>query len=133
MATSSTRTGYHSAYRGGVRVEERIHLYTNHTTTDTGTWIDMSGVESCNYEVNGITTGTLLFHGSNETSDPGTSVHAQDLYGITTDGAAFVKTMTADGLISFPQHMIYRWMKVRVSVATTITLDIILKMVRHQG
>jgi len=113
------------------RAEELVPLYTDHTTTDNGDWISMAGVEYVNYVVNGITTGTVLFRGWNGATEPAATEHGEAVYGVATDGSTLVATLTADGTISFSGSQIYRWMKVYISVATTITLDVDMKRVRY--
>ena len=116
--------------RVGARVEETSALYTDKTTTDNGEWIDMSGVEYCNYVVNGITTGTVVFNGWNGSTAPAATEHGEPALGIASSESTLVSSLTADGVICFPHYAIFRFMKCRISVATTITLDVDMKRVR---
>ena len=132
MAFDDDVNVYQTIYtrEGGTREESVAALYTNKTTTDNGEWIDMTGVESVNYVVNGITTGTVLFRGWNGATAPAATEHGEAAYGVATSEATRVAQLTADGVIAFPKESIFRFMKVYISVATTITLDVDMKRTR---
>ena len=131
MATFVTNHVSHK--QAGSRVEETAALYTDYATaaTEDGEWIDMSGVESASYVINGITTATVSFGGWNGATAPAASVHGEAIYGIATSVGTPVASMTADGVITFKQSSIFRFMKAYVSAATTLTLDVDMKRIRY--
>ena len=126
-------TNHVSLNNVGSRVEETAPLYTDYATaaTEDGEWINMSGVEQVSYIVNGITTATVSFSGWNGATAPAASEHGESIYGIATSAGTPVATLTADGVIAFKQSSIFRFMKARVSAATTLTLDVDMKRIRY--
>lgn len=124
MATSTAFAGFSSYGRYAWTHEEIVPLYTNHTTTDNGTWLDMSGAQSVMVVVNGITTGTVNLRGFNSgTTAPAASEHGEELK----------SALTADGVWSLERKEIPRWVKVYISAGSNITLDVDLKRVRLVG
>jgi hypothetical protein len=119
----ATWTGYHTAYRGGTRVEEITNLYTAKTTTDNGEWLDMAGVKSFNVQVDGITTGTVNLRMWNGATAPAATEH----------GELLKTALTADGTWTVDEHEVPRYAKVYISVSTTISLLVNVKRVRHVG
>lgn len=119
MATSADFTTIGSVYqRTAAYIEQRIPLYTAHTTTDNGNWIDMKGVQSFIVTVNGITTGTINLRAWNGATEPASTEHGEEL-----------KTaLTADGVWTVDSHEVPAYAKVYISVATTISADVFMKI-----
>src|SRR3990172_2051234 len=103
--------------RVGSMVEQVSALYTDKTTTDNGEWLNMLGVRYANVVVNGITTGTVNLRAWNGSTAPAATEHGEELKA----------ALTADGMWTLEQKEIPAFMKVYISVATTITLDVDLK------
>lgn len=129
----ATFTAYHTAYRGGSRVEDYATLYSAETGTDDGEWIDMKGVDEAHYEIKGITTGTLDWYGSNASTAPDVTDDTENQYGIATNVTTLVKSMTADGKFVIPSYLMPRWVKLTITDATSISLTVNLKRVKHVG
>ena len=121
-------------YDGAKTKEESTSaLYTDYLTatgTDDGEWIDMKGVVSLIYIVNGITTGTVNFRGYNGATAPEATEHAEAAYGTATS-TTLVASLTADGVIGFKEHQIFRWMKAYLSNVDDVTLDLDMKRIRY--
>ena len=124
-------TRHNSPKRVGSMITDTAPLYTNATGLDDGEWIDMAGVESCTYVINGITTGTVLFTGWNGSATPAATEHGEVILGHV--GSGLLNGRTDDGVILFRRHQIFRFMKCRITSATTITLDVDLKRVRYSS
>ena len=129
----ATFTAYWSSYRDGSRVEDQAVLFDAETGTSDGEWIDMAGVEEASYEVKGITTGTVNWYGSNAYTAPAVDDDTEDQYGIATNTSTLVKSMTADGKFTIPYYLMPRWVRMNISAASSISLTVNLKRVKHSS
>ena len=73
-------------------------------------WVDTSGFAQAIIHVEGITTATVQFRGSNQTAQPG-----------LTDDEVPISEVTANGMTTLTG--LPRWLKVKVSAWTTGTVN----------
>lgn len=105
---------------------ERVaSLYTAYNTaggTTNGEWFSTAGVDFVSVEFDESNTAGITISGYN-----GATVLAD-----SSHGTAMASEVTSDGFSNFDRHQIPRWMKVRVSTATSGTVDVRVK-VRGRG
>jgi len=74
-------------------------------------WIDIRGLRNYTVTVSGITSATVIISGSNDDTKPAAADH----------GEALGSSITSDESASFTAP--YRWLKARVSIFATGTID----------
>lgn len=84
------------------------HLIDDAVATGNGEWIDARGLTNYSFHTSGITTGTVVYSGSNAATKPAAATHGIALGSVTADG---IDTFTTP----------VRWLKARVSAWTTGT------------
>ena len=85
--------------------------------TNDGVWVDVSGFKDFTLHVDGITTATVQWHGSNKATLPAN----------TDDDSQIGVDITADGLYQAPGP--FKWMKASISAWTSGTISAFLEAV----
>jgi hypothetical protein len=105
-----------------------IRFFKGQTTTDAGSWVKMAGADYAKFQIRGITTGTLQIWGINpDVTDEG----EQEVLPTDETGAIQMgSNITADGIVEFEGKELMAYMKVKITVATSIDLDVIANVKR---
>lgn len=110
-------------------VDQVIRVYKAATAVNAGKWIDVRGVESAYFQIRGITTGTVQVWGINPDIDDNGTLEARPAD--ETGAVQIGSDITADGVVKFDRHELPAFIKFKISVATSISLDVVGRVLRH--